>query len=102
MKCTSDFLTWINSLDRSVRIRIDARLLRLLGGNPGQHRRFDSLLELKLSGGTMGSFRIYLVEHNGIVIILGGHKDSQTRDIERAKVLLEGVTSGKAKLKNYG
>ena len=95
MKCTKDFQKWIKKLDRSVTIRIDNRLQRLADGNPGLHRRFDHLLELKWRTGTMGSFRAYVAEYDGVILLLGGHKDSQSQDIDLAKQLMKGIKDGK-------
>ena len=101
MRCTRDFQAWISKLDRSLRIRIDQRIQRLEDGNPGLHRRFDNLLEIKWKTGTMGSFRLYCAEYEGTILLLGGHKDSQSKDIATAKVLFEGVKNGKVITENY-
>lgn len=101
MKCTDEFSAWIEKLDRSVRIRVDQRIQRLTDGNPGLHKRFDSLLEIKWKTGTVGSFRLYCAEIDGVVLLLGGHKDSQSKDIKVAIELLEGVKNGKKRIKEY-
>ncbi len=101
MKCTGDFKIWINKLDRSLRIRIDQRIQRLIDGNPGLHRRFDNLLEIKWKAGTMGSFRVYCAEFEGTILLLGGHKDTQTKDIANAKALIEGIKNGKVRTQTY-
>jgi putative addiction module killer protein len=101
MKCTSDFLRWIVKLDRSLAIRIDQRLQRFEQGNPGLHKRFDNVLEIKWSKGTMGSFRIYCADVEGVVILLGGHKDTQSKDIKLAKQLLTEVKNGKIRIEKY-
>ncbi len=101
MKATAEFQEWINRLDRSLRIRVDQRIQRLIDGNPGLHRRFDNLLEIKWTSGTMGSFRIYCVEFEGTILLLGGHKDTQSKDIENAKLLFEGIKNGKVRTEIY-
>lgn len=101
MKCTGEFQAWINKMDRSLRIRIDQRIQRLMDGNPGLHRRFDNLLEIKWKTGTMGSFRVYCAEFEGTILLLGGHKDTQTKDIANAKTLLEGIKNGKVRTQTY-
>lgn len=83
-KCTSNFLIWVNKIDRSLKIRIDQRIQRLADGNPGFHKKFDSILELKWKKGALGSFRLYYAKTNGVVLLLGGHKDTQSKDIKRA------------------
>ncbi len=101
MKCTDEFSAWINKIDRSLRIRIDQRLQRLADGNPGFHKRFDNLLEVKWKTGTMGSFRIYCAEVDGVVLLIGGHKDTQSKDINKALELLNGVENGETRIKDY-
>ncbi len=101
MKCTSEFLLWLNKLDHSLKIRIDQRIQRLADGNPGFHKRFDGILEIKWKTGTMGSFRLYVVEYNGIVLLLGGHKDTQGNDIKMAQDLLKGVKNGTIRTQEY-
>ncbi len=101
VKCTDEFSAWINKIDRSLRIRIDQRLQRLADGNPGLHKRFDDLLEVKWKTGAMGSFRIYCAEVDGVVLLIGGHKDTQSKDINKALELLNGVENGKTRIKDY-
>ena len=101
VKCTDEFSIWINKLDRSLRIRIDQRVQRYGDGNPGFHKRFDNLIELKWRSGAIGSFRVYCAEVDGVVLILGGHKGSQKKDIEKAKELLIGVKNGTTRISTY-
>lgn len=49
----------------------------------------------------MGSFRLYCAESEGVILLLGGHKDSQSKDIKAAIALLEGVKNGKKRVKEY-
>ena len=101
MKCTDEFSIWANKLDRSLRIRVDQRIQRYRDGNPGFHKRFDGLVELKWRAGAIGSFRVYCAEIDGIFLLLGGHKGSQGKDIEKAKKLLIGVKNGTTRIKTY-
>ena len=101
MRCTNDFLKWFNKLDRSIQIRVDQRIQRLQGGNPGLHKFFDGLLEIKWKTGTMGSFRVYCAEIDELILLLGGHKDSQNKDITLAKELLDGVKNGTTRIEDY-
>jgi len=60
----------------------------LLMGNPGQHRALtDGVRELKVDFGP--GYRVYYTEREGILIVLlaGGDKASQTKDIKRAIAL---------------
>ena len=36
-----------------------------------------------------------------MILLLGGHKDSQNKDINAAIALLEGVKNGKTRVKEY-
>ncbi|HXC40451.1 MAG TPA: type II toxin-antitoxin system RelE/ParE family toxin [Burkholderiales bacterium] len=80
---------WINSLkDRAGRARIQMRIDRLVHGNPGQHRRLaEGVSELKIDFGP--GYRVYYTERNGEIIILlaGGDKSSQQKDINAAVAL---------------
>lgn len=98
---TQFFIEWISSLDRSVRIRVDQRLQRLADGNAGFHRRFDQILEIKWSTGQMGSFRVYCMERNGVILLLGGDKGTQSKDIAHAKEIMKGVLSENIRTEIY-
>jgi len=101
MNCTTEFLLWFNKLDRSLKVRIDQRIQRLADGNPGLHKRFDGILEIKWKTGTMGSFRLYVLEYNEMILLLGGNKDTQSKDIKIAKDLLNGVKNGTIRTQEY-
>lgn len=101
MKCTEEFSSWVNKLDRSLRLRVDQRIQRLASGNPGQHKRFDNILEIKWKTGAMGAFRLYCTEVEGVVLLLGGTKKTQSKDIKKAIELLKGLKNGKTRIKTY-
>lgn len=86
VQMTEVYLAWINALkDRTTRARIQVRIDRLVHGNPGQHRNLtDGLSELKIDVGP--GYRVYYTVRNGELIILlaGGDKTSQQRDIKTA------------------
>lgn len=81
------FQAWINSLrDKQGRRRIIRRLFRVQQGNYGDVKPIGKgLSELRLFFGS--GYRVYFGEDAGniIVILCGGDKDSQGRDIENAK-----------------
>ena len=93
IEATDVYLNWINSLkDRAGRARIQVRVDRLVHGNPGQHRVLtDGVRELKIDFGP--GYRVYYTEHEGVVIVLlaGGDKSSQQRDIKNAIALAKGL-----------
>ncbi|MEG0184161.1 MAG: type II toxin-antitoxin system RelE/ParE family toxin [Stenotrophomonas sp.] len=84
---TRQFATWIDALkDVTARARILARIVRLAGGNPGDHRNLsDGISELRIDVGP--GYRVYYTQrHNQWVILLvGSDKRSQQRDIDKAR-----------------
>jgi len=90
---TKVYLDWINSLnDRAGRARIQVRVDRLVHGNPGQHRALtDGVCELKIDFGP--GYRVYYTERAGVFVVLlaGGDKSSQQRDINAAISLAKGL-----------
>ena len=84
---------WINALkDRAARARIQVRIDRLVHGNPGQYRNLtDGVSELKIDFGP--GYRVYYTERGGelIVLLVGGDKSSQRRDIQVAIALAKGL-----------
>ena len=86
------FQQWYNALrDRTARSRIIIRLLRMEQGNFGDHRERISgtISELRLDYGP--GYRIYYVRHGKSLIVLlgGGTKEGQQRDIEACTALWE-------------
>jgi putative addiction module killer protein len=79
-------LPWKSRLaDRVARARIQVRVDRLVHGNPGQHRVLtDGVCELKIDFGP--GYRVYYTERGGALIVLlaGGDKSSQQKDIKMA------------------
>ncbi len=93
VETTKVYLDWINSLDdRAGRARIQVRVDRLVHGNPGQHRALtDGVRELKIDFGP--GYRVYYTERAGVVVVLlaGGDKSSQQKDIKTAITLAKGL-----------
>ena len=86
---TEVFTAWLDKLrDGRARVRIVERLRRFSGGNPGDVEAVGGgVSELRIDSGP--GYRVYFCVCGDIVIILlcGGDKASQDRDIKRAKVL---------------
>lgn len=86
---TDVFQAWLDSLrDRRAAARIKVRIDRLAEGNPGDVKPVgDGLSEMRIDYGP--GYRVYFANRGGIVVILlcGGDKGSQARDIEKAKAM---------------
>jgi putative addiction module killer protein len=81
---------WLNKLDSSTRRRIEIRLERLSIGNYGDYKKLTKeLFELKFTFGA--GYRIYFIEEDTTIVILlcGGDKKTQSKDIEKALEYLE-------------
>ena len=93
VRMTTVYRDWINGLrDHVARARIQVRIDRLAHGNPGSHRALrEGVSELKIDVGP--GYRVYFTERDGELIILlaGGDKSTQRRDIERAIELAKKV-----------
>jgi putative addiction module killer protein len=79
------FNDWLSGLhnDRAVEI-IDKRLVRLQRGNLGDCKFFESIIELRIDYGQ--GYLIYCAKKESAILLLliGGTKGSQDRDIKTA------------------
>jgi putative addiction module killer protein len=86
---TETFSAWLRDLrDARGRVKILARVQRLEDGNAGDVAPVgDGVSEMRIHFGP--GYRVYYVSRGGEVILLlcGGDKSSQQRDIEAAKKL---------------
>ncbi len=79
------FTQWLFSLrDRISRHRIEARIDRMRQGNYGDHKRFLGIIELRIDFGK--GYRLYCGEDGDVLVVLliGGDKSSQDKDIKSA------------------
>lgn len=90
---TAEFLAWYETQSPKVRAQIDNRLQSIKEHNHYGHvRRLSPVLfEIKFNNGN----RIYCTETvvNGktIILILGGNKNGQDKDIKRAQKIAEKI-----------
>ncbi len=81
------YTSWFKDLqDKVGKARIETRLRRLESGNYGDYKPVgDGVLELRLFFGP--GYRVYFGEEAGniIILLIGGDKDSQDKDIKKAK-----------------
>lgn len=91
IRATAQFTKWLDQLrDLQGRARIQARIQRLASGNPGTHRRLKrGVSELKIDVGP--GYRVYYTIQQDVLVLLlcGGDKSSQQRDIELAYELIQ-------------
>jgi putative addiction module killer protein len=90
---TETFKTWFAALrDTRAKTRIDMRIQRLAVGNPGDVKPVgEGVSEMRIDYGP--GYRVYFKDTGREIIVLlcGGDKRTQSRDIERAKELLENL-----------
>jgi putative addiction module killer protein len=87
---TEAFAAWMRNLrDTQGRAVIARRIERMAAGNFGDHKSVgDKVSELRVPVGP--GYRVYytLRERDLVVLLCGGDKDSQRRDIARAKEMV--------------
>jgi len=86
---TAGYSEWFAGLrDRAAKVRIDIRVRRLSLGNAGDVKPVgDGVSELRIDHGP--GYRVYFVQQGAVVIVLlaGGDKSTQDRDIKAARKL---------------
>lgn len=93
VKTTEIFENWLKNLkDPIAKIKILQRIERAQNGNLGDHKPLknaENISEMRIDTGK--GYRIYYTNRNGIIYILlnGGNKTTQTKDIEKAKEILK-------------
>ena len=90
---TETFAAWFDALrDRPARLRVQVRIDRLAIGNPGQHRALTGgVQEMKIDHGP--GYRVYYVQRGDVLVVLlcGGDKRSQRKDIEIALAMAQAL-----------
>ena len=83
------YTEWFRSLrDQKARTRIAARLRQIQSGNFGDWKSVsEGVTELRIDVGA--GYRVYCGRHgmDWVILLCGGDKDSQQKDIARAKGL---------------
>jgi putative addiction module killer protein len=97
LRKTDRFDAWLRGLkDQRARARILVRLDRLALGNPGDSRAVgEGVSELRIDYGP--GYRVYYMRQGLVTILLlcGGDKRTQARDIERAKAMARDTGAGR-------
>ena len=86
---TATYVSWFDGLrDRAAKVRIDIRIRRLSLGNSGDVKPVgEGVSELRVNYGP--GYRVYFIRKGNecIVLLAGGDKATQDRDIRQAKAL---------------
>jgi putative addiction module killer protein len=86
---TEEFQDWLDGLkDRAAQLRIVARLRRVEAGNLGDWKGVGGgVAEMRVHAGP--GYRLYFLRRGALVIVMlgGGDKSTQVRDVERAQQL---------------
>jgi putative addiction module killer protein len=89
---TPEFRRWLSDLrDERAAERVAQRIARLRNGLLGDAKFFDGIGELRIDYGP--GYRLYFLQRGRTIIVLlcGGDKSSQSRDIKAAKQLAKEV-----------
>ncbi|MEB3165914.1 MAG: type II toxin-antitoxin system RelE/ParE family toxin [Cyanobacteriota bacterium] len=91
---TSAYAAWFSNLrDRSARARIDIRIRRLSLGNEGDVKPVGAgVSEMRIHHGP--GYRVYFTMQGDRIVVLlaGGDKSTQDRDIKQAKALARNLS----------
>ncbi len=87
IRTTPDFDKWFSGLkDIQARQRINIRIRRVSLGNFGDVKSVgEGVSELRIDYGP--GYRVYLVQRGDVILLCGGDKRTQARDIKSAKQL---------------
>lgn len=93
--CVPDFFDWFDLETEKSKAQIDARLKNIeLHNYFGDHKALgDKLLELRWKNGRRVYYTLVLKKELTLVL-LGGHKNAQKKDIKKARKILEREVKG--------
>lgn len=90
---TEEFDTWLKALcDARAKAKIISRIERLADGNPGDVKPVgNGISEMRVHYGP--GYRVYYCQQGETIVIIlcGGDKDSQAKDIATAKEIKESL-----------
>jgi putative addiction module killer protein len=98
------FVEWLQGLkDRQARTRIEARIARIAVGNFGDTVLVgQGVLELRIDWGP--GYRVYFARLGQVLVLLlcGGDKRTQQKDIDRAKAYFADYKARTARKRSHG
>lgn len=85
IRTTPEYDAWFSGLkDQNARQRINIRIRHVSLGNMGDIKPIgEGVSELRIDYGP--GYRIYLVQQGDVILLCGGDKRTQDRDIKRAR-----------------
>ena len=90
---TAKFAKWLDGLqDIRARARVQARIKRLAAGNPGDVKPVgEGISELRINYGS--GYRVYYKQQGRqlIILLFGGDKRTQSKDIKTAQNLAKNL-----------
>jgi putative addiction module killer protein len=88
---SEEFDDWLKRLrDLRARARVQARITRLGMGNPGDVKPVgEGISEMRIDYGP--GYRVYFLKRGNVLVVLlcGGDKSTQDRDIDNAKAIAQ-------------
>lgn len=93
IKETAEYLAWVHSLTKKEQAQVKARISRIERDEHfGTVRKLgEGLAELKWANG----WRVYFMSigQKKILLINGGHKNEQEKDIKKARIYIKRITA---------
>lgn len=92
LRQTAEFARWWATLrDDRAKARIIKRLEQVEKGHLGDAKHFSGIIELRIDYGP--GYRLYACRREAVMVIMlcGGDKSSQDRDVKRAVVMAKEV-----------
>lgn len=88
-----DFSVWYEEQTAKIQAQIDSRLLKIQeSGHYGHIRRLsDVLSEIKFNNGNRVYYTEKIIDGKVMILILGGNKNGQTKDIKKAQKIAEKI-----------
>ncbi|NJM09864.1 MAG: hypothetical protein HC883_02940 [Bdellovibrionaceae bacterium] len=90
---TAQYSDWYESQTDKIQAQIDGRLLKIQEhGHYGHVKRLSSVLsEIKFNNGNRIYYTEVVVDGQTMILILGGNKNGQGKDIKRAQKIAEKI-----------
>ncbi len=91
----NEYATWYESQTAKIRAQIDSRLERIRDfGHYGHVKQLSSILyEVKFNNGNRIYFTEKIINGRTVILILGGNKNGQDKDIKKAQKTAEKIHS---------